>query len=317
MGPEWADPKTIQHWPGKLRHEICNKVATDIAYDIHTGEQSSWGFLCNSEDDADRYEVNSLFKLCLDPNHKDPTPVPLTIEDAKRWYLDYMRCLYDYVLTYLRDSIPHFSSKRVECVTTISKIRRITRADVSHYSFVFSIPVTWKKDPAMLAQIELLLHTAGFGSRPNETMSISLTEAEAAAISAAKGSMRKGDVFLIVDAGGGTTDLNVLRVEATGRAKFELLPLSWTEGSVVGSTIIDYKIRTLIKGRLELVQEHVPGDIEDTARQMMQDSFESFKCSFGSSGMDVPRLNLSIPGMENGLDFPHVSIEGSRMIITR
>lgn len=27
-GPEWPDPKTIQRWPGKLGHELRNKVDT-------------------------------------------------------------------------------------------------------------------------------------------------------------------------------------------------------------------------------------------------------------------------------------------------
>lgn len=68
MGPEWSDPRTIQHWPGKLGHEIRNKVETSVSYDDNTGDLATWGFLSNPDDE--RFEYNSFFKLHLDPNHR-------------------------------------------------------------------------------------------------------------------------------------------------------------------------------------------------------------------------------------------------------
>ncbi|KAK3117675.1 hypothetical protein LTR53_000703 [Teratosphaeriaceae sp. CCFEE 6253] len=295
MGPEWTDPKTIQRWPGKLGHEIRNKVETSVSYDMHTGKLSSWGFLCNP--DGDRYEYNSLFKLHLNPSHEDATPDAPTTEESQRWYQDYLACLYSYIMKYFKESTPRFSSKKID--------------------FIFSVPVTWRNSPAMLAEIERLLCAAGFGSRQQDTASVYLTEAEAAAIYVSKQTMRKGDVFLVVDAGGGTTDLNVLRVESAAKNNFELAPLSWTEGAVIGSTLIDYKVRVMIQERLGMIQEHLSGDLEATTTQMMQDRFETFKCSFGSPGMDVPKLLLPIPSIRAGLDFPHAGVEDSKLVITR
>ena len=169
----------------------------------------------------------------------------------------------------------------------------------------------------MLAEMEKIIRRAGFGSNQRERASIHLTEAEAAAIYASKQSMERGEVFLVCDAGGGTTDLNVLKVESATRGRMELVPLSWTEGEAVGSTLIDWKIRTKIKERLAMIQNYVPGDLDTVTSRMMQDKFETFKCSFGSLGMDVPKLFLPIPGMSPGLDFPQASVEDSRMIINR
>ena len=206
----------------------------------------------------------------------------------------------------------------------------------------------------MLAQIEKIIHAAGFGQTERERASVYLTEAEAAAISASKQYLAKGEVFLVCDAGGGTTDLNVLKVECADRHSTMLLPLSWTEGEAVGSTVIDYRVRNNVKHRLARIQEHIEGGLEDVVSRMvsnsvcltssihedpflstfrakdvlvcllmlrllskMRDNFTTFKCSFGSVGYDVPKLSLPIPGMSGGMDFPHAGVEDSRIVITR
>jgi hypothetical protein len=73
----------------------------------------------------------------------------------------------------------------------------------------------------------------------------------------------------------------------------------------------------MIKERLTTVQQHLQGDLDAIVSRMMADKFETFKCSFGSVGMDVPKLFLPIPGLPPGMDFPQAAIEDSRMVITR
>jgi hypothetical protein len=169
----------------------------------------------------------------------------------------------------------------------------------------------------MVAQIEQIIHAAGYGQSERERASIYLTEAEAAAISASKQSMVKDKVFLVCDAGGGTTDLSVLRVDSTAKGRYELMPISWTEGEPIGSTLIDWIIRTRIMKRLQVVQAHIQSDLDATVSQMMSDRFETFKCSFGSVGMDVPKLILPIPGLAPGTDIPQAGIEESKIVVTR
>ena len=51
---------------------------------------------------------------------------------------------------------------------------------------------------------------------------------------------------------------------------------------------------------------------------MMHGRFERMKCSFGTAASSaIPTIPLPIPGLPRGCDFPDLSIEGSKMLITR
>lgn len=172
---------------------------------------------------------------------------------------------------------------------------------------------TWK-DPGMISEIERLIKDAGFGHGYNERAFVSLTEAEAAAVYALKSGMAIGETFVVCDAGGGTSDVNVLRVRSTG--PMELEALSYTEGKAVGSTLIDFKIRQLIECRLERIRQHLPVDLEKTVDKMMLD-FPSYKCNFGDERYNRPKFPLPVPELQHGMEIPEANIEDSNMIITR
>lgn len=112
MGPEWTDPKTIQHWPGRLGHELRNKVDTVVSYDLETSALSSWGFLSNVEDE--RFEHNEFFKIYLDPTYKDSNEDAPTTAEAQKWYEDYLRCIYRCIIRFFSDTLARFSDKRIE-----------------------------------------------------------------------------------------------------------------------------------------------------------------------------------------------------------
>ncbi|KXT18312.1 hypothetical protein AC579_958 [Pseudocercospora musae] len=274
--PEWPEPKTIQRWPGKLGHELRNKVDTAIAYDLKSGQLENWGFLCNPDDET--CEFNELFKLYLDPNYEDPTGIAPSIEQAQGWFRDYMNCLHKYINRHFDETIPRFEIKRIEYVFR----------HVNH---------------------------AGFGQKTKERAIIYLTEAEAAAVYSTR-KMEQDEVFLVCDAGGGTTDLNVLKVLSTARTGVALDPLSWTEGNAVGSTLIDYKARKVLVDRLRPIQDHLPGHVDTTVANMVDDQFRTFKCSFGVEGMNIPKLFMPIPGLAPNLDFFEVGIESSKLVMT-
>ncbi|KXT02455.1 hypothetical protein AC578_7826 [Pseudocercospora eumusae] len=292
MGPEWPEPKTIQRWPGKLGHELRNKVDTSISYDLKSDKLKNWGFLCNPDDET--CEFNELFKLYLDPHYEDPTGIAPSIEQAQSWFRDYLHCLHRYINRHFNETTPRYEIKRVE--------------------YVFSIPTTWK-DPSLIAAMERHIKAAGFGQKTKERASIYLTEAEAAAVYSTR-KMEKDEVFLVCDAGGGTTDLNVLKVISTAQARVGLEPLSWTEGNAVGSTLIDYKARKLLLDRLRPIKDHIPGDLDTTIAKMVDDQFRTFKCSFGVEGMNIPKLFIPIPGLAPNLDFLEVGIESSKLVMT-
>ncbi|KAK3172591.1 hypothetical protein OEA41_005915 [Lepraria neglecta] len=164
MGPDWPEPKTLQHWPGKMINELANKVPTLLQYDENTNVVKAWGFLCDQ--DSEDADVIGYFKLHLDPAYLDPRPDAPKLEQARQWFRDYLRCIHDHIEETFSNSFPRWKSQRTE--------------------FVFSVPTTWK-NPSMIAETERLVQDAGFGhDGPDHRAEIGLTEAEAAAVYASK-----------------------------------------------------------------------------------------------------------------------------------
>ena len=171
MAPDWPEPKTLQHWPGKMISELANKVPTVLQYDENTGE-IKWGFLCDLEhEDADTV---AYFKLHLDPAYKDPRPEAPKLGQARQWYQDYLRCIHDHIVERFDASYPSWTKQKVE--------------------FIFSVPTTWKS-PAMIRHTKLLIQRAGYGTDgADHRVEIGLTEAEAAAVYASRRQFEVSDL---------------------------------------------------------------------------------------------------------------------------
>ena len=166
MSPEWAEPKTLQHWPGKMISELANKVPTRIQYEGNSGEVKAWGFLCDL--DSEETDIREYFKLHLDPEYVDPRTGPdvPTLDDARRYFQDFLRCLLGHIEDYFSNAFPRWKSQRTQ--------------------FVFSVPTTWK-NAGMIAVTENLIRGAGYGrDGPNHRAAIGLTEAEGAAVYASQ-----------------------------------------------------------------------------------------------------------------------------------
>jgi molecular chaperone DnaK (HSP70) len=136
---------------------------------------------------------------------------------------------------------------------------------------------------------------------------------------ASKQQYKTGDIFLVCDAGGGTSDVNTLKVISSGLGQIELEPLSWVEGRAIGSTLIDYCVEKLILERLKPIRQFLRSDPEVVAYQMLRESsrFESFKCNLGDEAMDLPSLRLPIPGLPYEAEVESLHVENSQMIITQ
>ena len=165
MAPEWAEPKTLQHWPGKMISELANKVGSCLAYESDGSRRvKSWGFLCDQDDES--VDIKDLFKLHLDPQYRDERPDAPRHEQAQQWFQDYLRCIHDHIEQTFSDSFPRWRSQKLEVLC--------------------SVPTTWK-NPSMIAEMEKLIKGAGFGNDgPYHRVTIGLTEAEAAAVYASK-----------------------------------------------------------------------------------------------------------------------------------
>ena len=293
MSPDWSEPKTLQHWPPRMISELANKVPTTLQYHQTVNDVKAWGFLCESDEDLD---VVDCFKLHLDPEYADPRPNAPSSDQARQWYRDYLRCLHDYIAEEFLNSYVRWKQTPVE--------------------FIFSVPTTWK-NPSMIVDILALIKEAGFGSDGSEhRVQVGLTEAEAAAVYASRHQIEKDDVILVCDAGGGTTDVNTLKVQSERGNPTELCPLSWSEGRPIGSTLIDIQFHRMLSDRLEIVKSQLEGEPAEMAHRMMHGKFERIKCTYGTTAsLTLPTIPLAVPGLPPGFHSAEAHIEESLMII--
>ena len=275
--------------------DLANKVPSKIAYSRSTGKVHSWGFYC-PEDDPD-VEVHELFKLNLDPAYVDPYEgAPSTLE-ARRWYLDYLRCIYSHVTQYFSNRVPGWESATVQ--------------------FVFSVPTTWR-NPKVVADIEAIVKKAGFGSGGTlHTARVTLNEAEAAAIAIARQDVQFNDLVMVCDAGGGTTDVSVLKLRSQPGEETNLMPMLPVEGGWYGSALIDMATQQLLVDRLNPIRDRLQASPEEAAQTMINSTFERFKCAFGGEKTDIPKLPFPVLGLPAGSNLPEAGVVNSYLIITR
>ncbi|KAB8077963.1 hypothetical protein BDV29DRAFT_167418 [Aspergillus leporis] len=290
--PDWLPPKTIQRWPGKLPGELANKVPTSIEYCSGPGNIQSWGFKCDPE--VKGSDIKEFFKLHLAPQYRDEYRGGPTRQEAQRWFQDYILCVYQHVVSHFNNTIPHFGTRQVE--------------------FLFSVPTTWK-DVRMVEETRGLLERVINTKTPRHRASIGLTEAEAAAVYAGNEHYLADDTILVCDAGGGTTDVNVLKLISSRGEPTRLEQLGHVEGQPIGSVFIDRKIHHLICERLEKVQDHLDLAPSDAAWIMTSGRFQRLKCAFGTEATLTPWLKLDVPSLGTVLDLPEAEIYNGQMRI--
>lgn len=152
-------------------------------------------------------------------------------------------------------------------------------------SFVFSLPTTWTS-VAILERFKAAIAKAGFGMEnpTKHTAELDLTEAEAAAVFTLKEAQVKynvGDILLVCDAGGGTTDLGLFQVKQTVNP-LSLTQIHQVQGVGIGSTMIDSAFMALVRARLQKAPDaayllrYLPKMLADDI------AFRTAKHSFGS-----------------------------------
>jgi hypothetical protein len=188
--------------------------------------------------------------------------------------------------------------------------------------FIFSVPTTWSTNT--VEKFKRIVRQAGFGSHQNHSLTIGLTEAEAAAVhvsTEAPGIFRENDILMVCDAGGGTTDLSVLRVTGTINQAINLQQLDVVFGETIGSAAIDYEFERLVVHRLTLAHatNPLPIDPGDAAWEMMKSrDFQAVKCEYGAPD-DTPLFSIAIPRVPqtyNNSD-PEVRIRNGEMTFER
>ena len=298
-----ALPKVIQGWPGKPG-ESHNKVPSTILYSPANPFVTDWGFLCQHSDGKKEW-----FKRYLDPErlHLIATSgygrtashdIPASSE-VRKWFKDYMACLYKHISTAIQNTTGRWGAKRID--------------------FVFSLPCTFIK-PSIARDIRALVTEAGFGGGgAQHKVDIGLTEPEAAAVYTLKDTAiayRVGDIVLVCDAGGGTTDLAILEIIGDQNGRLELRELTVVEGQNVGSTNIDVAFEQMVEERLKSVQPKLDGQ---TAWSMMHGSdYTARKCSFGElDSLGLGTLAVRVPTVGTDFNCESARIKNGKMLFSQ
>ncbi|KAF2497224.1 hypothetical protein BU16DRAFT_617235 [Lophium mytilinum] len=300
----------VQKWPGRFQANE-NKVPTVVVYPTNKSEPSSWGFLSETiaETTAEDKEYREWFKTSLDPQkllkkqEEDPENTAKSIAEVEKWYTDYLQKLYQYIAFKLE-----------------SELSGVTWKDAT-IEFLFSVPTTWAPNPTV-ELFRSITSRAGFGEHIGHSVSIGLTEAEAAAVhvsTEACGIFRERDILLVCDAGGGTTDLSVLRVTNTYGQSISLEQLDVVFGETIGSAAIDFGFQKLVRARLDAANSAIelPISIDDACWEMMKSrDFQAVKCEHGSPD-DTPFFSIAISKLPPSYNNPEHNIKDGEMKFAR
>ena len=217
------------------------------------------------------------------------------VDEVKRYYKDYMQCLYAHISEEIQGKTGSWLDKRVV--------------------FIFSLPCTFKK-PSIAQALRTLLRDSGFGEEGEKhNVEFGLTEPEASAVFTIKDTavqFQEGTTILVCDAGGGTTDLAVLQTVSKGDDRPELSVLVVVEGKNVGSTNIDKAFENLVDERL-LAAGLALGD--NTAWYMMHSSeFLLWKRIFGhDDSNDLESFPVPVPGVQSNFHSIQANILNGKM----
>ena len=160
-----------------------------------------WGFECDNSRAGTGLKERKLFKTNLDRDtaerhRKEGLDPHISVSEARKSTSDYFAKLYTHIEQLMKDQGQGWQDKAVE--------------------FVFTTPTTWTSQDT-INEFRKAYEEAGFGrsNGKNHTVYRGLSEAEAVAVhTVVQGQVvcEKDDVILICDAGGGTTDLALVRV---------------------------------------------------------------------------------------------------------
>lgn len=282
---------------------------------------SSWGYLCEDEDDvllaSSEKQRREFFKIFLDKQtledaHQEGiTQAPTSVSEAQKLVSDYLRQIYTHV------------KSTIELHTGIVNHNNAgtgaSWADLV-VEFIFSVPTTWRSQE-IINVFKNAIRNAGFGTEgPHHTANVDLTESEAAAVGTIKSStvaFEPGDIFLSVDAGGGTTDFALMQVVEAREPFPSLAQINQVDGIGIGSTLIDHAFLSLVNSRLgqypELLQQLPPDCAQRLAKS---ERFKTMKHKFGERVYESPTYKLPLEGVPFNFSYPAAGIEFGRLILT-
>ena len=298
--------QVINDWPGG--GDSNERKVPSVLSKHQIGPTRKWGFLCDEMDDSEKWRY---FKIFLDPDQ-----LQLSKQEGISWAPENIVQVYQLVIDFLRHIYQHISH------TIPLHIGRSAGEgwDDLAVEFIFSVPTTWEQ-PNIVRSFLKIIHDAGFGSTDRHEVVLGLTEAEAAAVATMIhiGSaihFHAGDVFLSIDAGGGTTDLAFVKIVSANPPVME--QVQQVKGTGIGSMMIDKNFRHLVSDRLQRypeAQQHLPADCATKLSQSPY--FRSVKHKFGQSIYDKDLFKIQMVGVHHAFSHPGIGVEDGHMVFTK
>ncbi|KAI1409476.1 hypothetical protein F5Y13DRAFT_169905 [Hypoxylon sp. FL1857] len=316
-GVAWARPQRnqvlqspiqiIHNWPGSSTKNE-QKVHTCLIYN-DDGSLSSWGYLCEDDELVEKHK-EEFFKIFLDKHTLDYAHrqgigrPPASVPDAQKLISDYMREVYAHV------------KSTVELHTGISHVGWQELV----VDFIFSVPTTWRSQEIINA-FKKCIEDAGFGVEGRyHTATVELTESEAAAVGTIKNStvaFQTGEIFLSVDAGGGTTDLALMQVVEAREPFPALSQLNQVDGIGIGSTLIDQAFVSMVNNRLSRFPDLLRQLPPDCAERLVKsERYRTTKHKFGERVYQSNCYKLPLDGVPFNLSHGEARIELGRIVIS-
>ncbi|KAF4456804.1 hypothetical protein F53441_1155 [Fusarium austroafricanum] len=305
-----APIQVINDWPGS-DDRGDRKVPTTIVYNSD-GSVSSWGFMCADDDlsAAAGKTRRDFFKIFLDPDTlaaaqlQGLNNVPQSTAQARQFVTEYLKQIYAHV----KDSIEiHMGIQHVGGWKNMS------------VEFLFSAPTTWTS-MVIINVFKGAIRDAGFGTEGSKHSAfIDLTESEAAAVATLKAGavdLRVNDVFLTVDAGGGTTDLALMRVTSSDSKFPQMSQVAAVSGVGVGSSLIDRAFTRLVSQRVaECPDFNLPDDF--ALRMARSPGFKSVKHKFGEKVYMQETYKILMEGVGYDTNHEGLRVQEGRMLFSK
>ncbi|KAF6803526.1 hsp70 family chaperone [Colletotrichum sojae] len=295
-GVAWMTPRTpiqvINDWPGS-GDQCERKVPTVLTYNAN-GSLSKWGFMCAEPEEhkKTRYQYFKMFveKDTLESWQRQGLPTARSVAEAEGLVVDYLRKVYEHI----KESIETQVGRRNSGGWTDMGV-----------TFLFSVPTTWTKMET-INTFKRIIHNAGYGKEgPRHSAEVDLTEAEAAAAATLKTSpnnFQMGSLFLMVDAGGGTTDLAVMQVTSPDSVYPQMSQISQVFGVGIGASLIDGAFIQLVQRRLNAfpeAQQILPPSF--AFRLSTSHHFKTAKHKFGERAWMRPEFKMQLEGVPHDL----------------
>ncbi|KAK0671434.1 hypothetical protein QBC41DRAFT_344684 [Cercophora samala] len=315
FGVAWVKPQVkdfpiqvISDWPGDgITNE--RKVPSVLSKHVDSRGLRKWGFLCEEDmNEADKWRYLKIFL--------DPAQYRLSRQEGLSWAPQSLSLVHSLVTEYLRQIYLHI---RRSITLGIGRPEYQGWDDLA-VEFVFSVPTTWEGQE-ILDDFQTVIRNAGFGRPEKHDVVLGLTEAEAAAVASMRhfGSgipFDNDDVFLSIDAGGGTTDLAFVRIISANPPVMEQIQA--VKGTGIGSMMIDKDFRGMVNERLKRypgLRAQLPRDLPLKLSQSPY--YRTQKHKFGETSYEREVYRIGVLGLRHDYHHEGLGIENGHLKLRR